>query len=340
MTETPTAHHVHQLPGVAIVGAGMAVPAREVTNDDLSQLVDTNDEWIVQRTGIRARRLLSEGESLEKLAAGAVLQALERAGLQPGDLDLLICASTRADVLCPALACRVVDQIGAIPCGAFDLNVACSGFMAAINVGDAMVRSGSYRTVAVVAAEALSNIVNWEDRRTCVLFGDGASCAILQASEDASKGCLYQTMHSDANLGRALYIPETEKDIPAGQEANYNGKLGALQMDGKGVYKFAVRVLAESVANALEALNLTADDIAMVVPHQSNIRMLQSSWNHLGLPEDKIHINIDRYGNTGAASCGICLAECFDSGRIGPGDKIIIVAQGGGLSWGASVWQI
>lgn len=335
-TKTPTRTGI----GVEIVGSGMALPSRRVTNDDLAKFVDTSDEWIVQRTGIRSRYLLGDDQTIEGIAGDAVKSALTAAGLEPGDLDLLICASTRPDFLCPALACRVVEQVGAIPCGAFDLNVACSGFLAALGVGESMIRSGSYKTIAVVGAEALSRVVNWEDRRTCVLFGDGAACAILRASDDSSKGILYQRLHSDAERGRALYLPEEQGQIPPGEEERYNGKLGTLQMNGASVYKFAVQILADSVENALDAVGMTSDDISMVIPHQSNIRMLQSSWKRLGFNEDKILINIDKYGNTGAASCGICLHECIATGRVKPGDKVVFVAQGGGLSWGASVWQL
>lgn len=318
----------------------MALPTRKVTNDDLSKFVDTSDEWITKRTGIRTRYLLSEDETLDELGAASVRQALERADLQPADLDLLICATTRPDMLCPALACRIVECVGAIPCGAFDLNVACSGFVAAMGTASAMIQSGSYRRIAVVGAEGLSRHLNWDDRRTCVLFGDAATCAILEASEDPAKGCLYQSLSSDAERGRALYLPEVESQIPDEEREIYNGQLGTLQMNGRSVYKFAVTVLTDSVRTALEATSLTSDEIAMVIPHQSNIRMLQSAWKNLGFAGDRIHINIDRYGNTGAASCGICLHECLESGQLKPGDKFVFVAQGGGLSWGASVWQL
>ncbi len=326
--------------GVEIRGTGMALPAREVTNDDLAKFVDTSDEWIARRTGIRSRFLLGDDERLDELAGRAVTQALENAGMVPGDLDLLICATTRPDMLCPALACRIVERIGAIPCGAFDLNVACSGFVAAMGVASSMIESGACRRIAVVGAEGLSSYLNWEDRRTCVLFGDGAGCAILEASEDSGRGCLYQSLNSDAEQGRALYLPEDESQIPEGEDEHFNGKTGTFQMNGRSVYRFAVEVLAKSVQESMTALDLKQEDIAMVIPHQSNIRMLQSAWSHLGFPDDKIHINIDRYGNTGAASCAICLHECIRDGRVKPGDRVIFVAQGGGLSWGAQVWQL
>lgn len=336
----------HRPRGVAIVGTGIAVPPRLVTNDDLSKLVDTDDEWIVSRTGIRQRYIADQGMKTSDLGAEATRRALDAAGLKPTDLDLVICATMTPDVVCPATACRIVEKVGAIPCGAFDINIACTGFVAALNMGSALVASGAYRTVAVLGADTLSKIVNWQDRRTCVLFGDAASCAILQACDDPSRGSLYQHLGSDAHQGKALYIPRDESDIPDSistattDEAGWNGQFNTLQMDGRAVYKFAVHVLTESVERAMASHHLTADDVRMVIPHQSNIRMLQSSWKRLGFPEDKIRINIDRYGNTSAASCGICLHECLTEGLVKQGDKVIFVAQGGGLSWGANLWRL
>lgn len=336
-----------QLPrGVAIVGTGIGIPEKRVTNDDLSKLVDTDDEWIVQRTGIKTRYLADEQTKTSDLAATAVRQALDNAGLAPTDLDLLICATMTPDVICPATACKVVAKIGAIPCGAFDINIACTGFVAGINIAGPLIQTGAYRTIAVLGADTLSRIVNWEDRRTCVLFGDAASCAILQGCDDPARGSLFQQMGSDAERGKVLYVPRDESDIPEGidtsttEQAGWNGKFNTLQMEGRAVYKFAVQVLAESVEQAMAAANLTAEDVKMVIPHQSNIRMLQSSWKRLGFPDEKIRINIDRYGNTSAASAGVCLHECMTEGLIGPGDYVIFVAQGGGLSWTANLWRL
>lgn len=326
--------------GVALVGTGMAVPERILSNDDLAKIVDTNDEWITQRTGIKTRRVADEQTRTSDLAADATKQALQNAGLQPSDLDLVIVATMTPDVICPACAPMVVEKIGAIPCGAFDINIACTGFVAALNMGAALVESGQYRNVAVIGADKLSSITNYEDRRTCILFGDGAGCAILQASDDPSRGSLYQFMGSDADQGRVLYVPRDERDIPAGAEDSFTGKYNTLMMDGKAVYKFAVTVLAESVEKAMDHCGLSSDDVAMVIPHQSNIRMLQSAWKRLGFDTSKIKINIDRFGNTSAASAGICLHECIAEGQIKPGDTVIFVAQGGGLSWGTNVWRL
>ncbi|MFA9476789.1 beta-ketoacyl-ACP synthase III [Phycisphaerales bacterium AB-hyl4] len=335
-----TRRHTPPPAGVRLAGTGMAVPTRRLTNHDLAKIVDTNDEWITQRTGIKSRARVSEGEKTSDLAAQAVQQALENAGMTPDELDLLICATMTPDMICPATAAQVVAKLGAVPCGAFDLNIACTGLVAAINTANNFIASGACENVAVVGAEVLSSVVNWDDRRTCVLFGDGAGAAVLTASDDSTQGCLYQRLSSDGNRGNSLYVPRTEKDIPPGEEEAYSGKLNTLQMNGKAVYKFAVTTLADCVAEALDATGLTAADIKMVIPHQSNIRMLQSAWKRLGFDQDKVYINIDRFGNTSAASVGICLHELMDQGRLDPGDHVIFVAQGGGLSWGTSLWRL
>lgn len=327
--------------GVRIAGTGMAVPPKVLSNDDLAKIVDTNDEWIVQRTGIRTRHVVDNGRiHTSDLGAQAAKQALQKAGLDPSDLDLLICATMTPDVVCPASAAMIVQKIGAIPCGAIDINIACTGMVAALNLASNYVTAGHARHVAVVAAETLSSLVDWDDRRTCILFGDGASAIVLSASDDPGRGSLYQALGSDAARGEVLFVPRTEHDIPPGQEDIFSGKYNTLQMNGKAVYKFAVEVLAESVEKALDATGLTADDIAMVVPHQSNIRMLKSAWKRLGFDEDKVYINIDRFGNTSAASIGICLHELMEAGRLKEGDHVVFVAQGGGLSWGTNLWKL
>lgn len=326
--------------GTVIAGTGMSMPDRLLTNADLERMVDTSDEWIVQRTGIKERRVAEPGARTSDLAANAVREALGHAGLEPGDLDLLLLATMTEDVVCPATACEVVKKVGAIPCGAMDINIACTGFVAGMNMAAGLMLTGQYRHIAVVAADVLSRIVDWDDRRTCVLFGDAASAAVLSATDDATRGSMYQTMGSDAERGQVLYVPRSSDDIPESEADNFSGKLNTLQMNGKAVYKFAVEKLAECVEEALDATGLGPDDIRMVIPHQSNIRMLKSAWKRLGFPEDKIHINIDRYGNTSAASAGVCLHELMQEKTIGPGDRVIFVAQGGGLSWGANLWTV
>jgi len=326
--------------GVRIAGTGMAVPPRKVHNDDLAKIVDTSDEWIRPRTGIVTRHLADNDTLTSDLAAQAVTQAIENAGIQPSDLDLLVCATMTPDVICPATACRVVSKIGAVPCGAMDLNLACTGLVAGLSIAANFIQSGMYKHIAVIGADRLSTIVNWEDRRTCVLFGDAAGAVVVSASDNPRQQCLYQKLNSDGGMGDALYVPRSESDIPEGGHEAFNGKFNTLQMNGREVYKFAVHALQECVHEALQHTGLTPDDIKMVIPHQSNIRMLQSAWKKLGFADDKIYINIDRYGNTSAASVGLCLHELTEQGRLSEGDHVIFVAQGGGLTWGASLWRL
>jgi len=326
--------------GVRIAGTGMAIPERALTNQDLSRIVETSDDWITQRTGIKTRYIADENTGTSDLAAEALKGALADAGLEPSDLDLVICATMTPDMICPAAACEVVKKVGAIPCGAMDINIACTGFVAGMNMASSSIESGFYKHVAVIGADTLSRITNYEDRRTCILFGDAAGAAILSTSDNPNQGCLYQTLGSDAQRGEALYVPRKESDIPAGGAHAFTGKYDTLQMDGKAVYKFAVSQLAACVEEAIEGAGLTSDDVRLVISHQSNIRMLESAWKRLGINGDRVHINIDRYGNTSAASAGTVLHEMKQAGRIQEGDVIVFVAQGGGLSWGVNLWRM
>ncbi len=338
-TRHPTSD-IRPSPGVRIAGTGVCIPDRILSNADLETIVDTSDEWITQRTGIKTRHIVAPEQRNSDLGAAAVTQALAHAGLKPTDLDLLLCATMTPDVMCPAMGCTIVKKIGAIPAGALDLNIACTGFVAALAIGHNFIRCGACRHVAVVASETLSRMVNYEDRGTCVLFGDAGAAAILSASDEAAQGCLYQSLSSDGERGEVLYVPRTEADIPPSEKEHFTGKFNTLQMNGRAVYKFAVEKLAECVEKAMAAADLTTDDVKMVIPHQSNIRMLQSAWKRLGFDDDRIYINIDRYGNTSAASVGICLHELMEQGRLHKGDHVIFVAQGGGLSWGSSLWRL
>ncbi|MBI1375062.1 MAG: beta-ketoacyl-ACP synthase III [Phycisphaera sp.] len=324
--------------GATIVGTGLAVPSRVLSNADLEKLVDTSDEWIVQRTGIRERHISENGETTMSLGVKAVRQALDNAKLDPSDLDLLICATLTQDMICPATACRIVAELGAVPCGAMDISVACTGFVAGMNIAANFVASGQFRNVAVVGAEQLSRIVNYEDRNTCVLFGDGAGAAIVSATDNADQGCLYQSLHSDGTGWMQLYCPRSEAEVPEG--GVFNGQVDTLQMNGREVYKFAVNTLQSTILDAIEGSGLSVDDIAMVIPHQSNTRILDSARVKLGLPEEKMYVNLPRYGNTSAASVGLCLHELMNEGKLKTGDVVLLVALGGGLTWGASVWRL
>ena len=333
-----TARANHRTGGVRLAGTGLCTAGRLVSNAELTRLVETTDEWITQRTGIKQRYVLAEGQTVRDLARQAVSDALERAGVAPGELDLLICATMTPEMCCPNTGARIVDDLGAIPAGACDLNVACSGFVYGLSMADSLIRSGLYRHIAVVGAEALSTVVNWKDRRTCVLFGDGAGAAILSAGDDPDQGSLYHTMCSDGSLWHILYCPRTDAQLAPGAE--FSGAHDTLQMNGREVYKFAVTNMIAALKQTLDACQVEASDLAMVVSHQSNRRILESARDKLGLPEDKLYINIDRYANTSAASVPICLHELMDAGRLEAGDLVLFVAMGGGMSWATNLWRL
>ena len=324
--------------GVRLAGTGMAVPSRKMTNDDLAKIVETSDEWITQRTGIRQRHVAEPTSNERELAHQALQQALENAGISPGRIDMVICATMTPEMACPSTAARLVAQIDAVPAGAVDISAACTGFVYGINMASALIESGRYRTVAVVGTEVLSQVTNWQDRRTCVLFGDGAGAAILTASDDPQQGCLYQTVASDGNCWDEIYLPRTKNHVPC--DDKFNGQYNTLQMNGREVYKFAVTTLRQSIEQACRACQITLDDLAMVIPHQSNLRILESVRDKLGLTPDKLYTNIDRYGNTSAASVPICLHELIEAKRIGQGDRVLFVALGGGLTWASSLWRL
>jgi len=326
--------------GIRLAGLGMSLPEKIVTNDDLSRFVDTNDEWITQRTGIRQRRVVEDGMTVRDLARDAMLAALNHAQLQPGELDMVIVATITPEMSCPSTAARVVSEIGATPAGAMDISAACSGFVYGANLAASLITSGAYQTVGVIGAETLSTITDWKDRRTCVLFGDGAGAAIFTASDNDEQGCLHQTMSSDGGGWQELYCPRRECHVPPDDNGVFSGTFDTLQMNGREVYKFAVSTLQRCVEDTLKACNLTTDDLSVVVAHQSNQRILESTRQRLGLPEEKMFINIDRYGNTSAASVPIGLVELQQQGRLNRGDLVLLVGLGGGLTWASSLWRL
>ena len=324
--------------GVAIIGTGKAMPGKVVTNDDLSKNIDTNDQWINQRTGIRQRNIITEDQHVRSLAVDATNQAIENAGIKASEIDLLLCCTMTPEMNCPNTGARIVADIGATPAGAMDISAACSGFIYGLNMAYSLIKSGGYKTIAVVGTEVLSNIVDWNDRRTCVLFGDGAGTAILQATDRQEAGCLYQTMGPNGNGWQELYIPRCETDVP--DNGTFSGTLNTLQMNGREVYKFAVSTFRKCVDQALAATGLKITDLDMIVAHQSNGRILESAREKLGIPEDKLYINIDLHANTSAASVPICLHELNEQKRIKSGDLVLFIGMGGGLTWGSSLWRI
>ncbi len=316
-----------------ITGWGMSVPEKILTNDDLSKMVETNDEWIQSRTGIRERRIASEEQSSASLATDAALRALEMANLKPTDLDLVIVASSSPEHIFPSTASLVQDRIGATKAGAFDLSAACTGFIYALNMGAQAIRSDSLKNVLVVGTETLSRFVDWTDRNTCILFGDGAGAFILQADERPG-GVLSAVMHSDGSGGDLLTLPAGGSKQPANAATVRDG-LHFIQMDGKGVFRFATRVMARATKEALEKAGLELEDLDLVVPHQANMRIIDAAARGLKLPMEKFMVNLDRYGNTSTASIPIATVEAFESGRLKAGDKVVFVGFGAGLTWGA-----
>ncbi len=324
--------------GVRIAGTGRAVPAQVLTNKDLEKLVDTSDEWIVQRTGIRARHRAEEHETVFSLGRDALLKALERAGIAADTLDMIIVASVSGEMLCPSTAARISEAVGAREAAVFDLAAACSGFLYGMNLADTMIRCGRAERIAVIGVEVLTRLVDWNDRTVSIIFGDGAGAAVFVADADATRGCIHQTMHGDGRLWRTLYHPKCDRDVPPGDEANPI-RLGHLRMHGREIYKFAVTRFQEAIQDALERTGLAVGDVQHYICHQSNQRIIESAVEKLGLPADRVYVNIDRYGNTSAASIPICLDELFEAGRIESGKPIVLVAFGAGVTWASCVWN-
>ncbi len=320
-----------------IVGWGMYVPPRVITNDELAQIVETNDEWIRTRTGIRERHIVDKpSETTATLAARAARAALDKAGLPPTALDMIILATSSPEHLFPATACIVQDAIGAVNAGAFDLSAACSGFVYGLAMAHGLIASGQADTVMVIGSETLSRLVDWSDRNTCVLFGDGAGAVILQAS-DQPGGVLSSVLGADGSGAYLLALPAGGSRLPASIETVRNGD-HYIKMDGKAVFRFATRVMAEATRQVVEKAGLTLDDVDLIIPHQANIRIIESSVvRQLKFPQEKVFINLDRYGNTSTASIPIALVEAVEAGRVQPGDRIVLVGFGAGLTWAAAL---
>ncbi len=313
----------------------MAVPERVMTNHDLEQLVDTSDEWIQSRTGIRERHVANEEQTTASLAVDASVKALEVAGLDPDDLELIIVSTSSPEHIFPATACTVQDRLGATKAGAFDLSAACSGFIFALNVATQFIRAGVLKNVLVVGAETLSRLIDWTDRNTCILFGDGAGAFVLQAGEEPA-GLVSAVMHSDGSGGDLLSVPGGGSQMPT-SIYTVTEKLHYIQMNGREVFRFAARVMAQATQEVLRMAQMTLDDIKLVIPHQANVRIIEAALHNLKFPAERCMIDIDKYGNTSTASIPIATCEAIEQGRIKSGDKIVFVGFGAGLTWGAAV---
>ena len=323
------------MPYAHITGWGISVPEPVLTNEDLAKMVDTNDEWIRDRTGIRERHIAREDQFTSTLAVEAAIKALQVANLAPTELDLIIVASSSPEYIFPATACLVQDQIGATKAGAFDLLAACSGFIYAANMAAQSIRSGSIKNALVIGSETLSRFVDWKDRGTCILFGDGAGAFVLQASDNPG-GVLSAVMHSDGSgadsltlLGGGARYPATETTIAEGRHY--------IRMDGKAVFRFATRVMGSATREALELAKVKLEEVDWIIPHQANLRIIETAAKYLKVPLDKFIINVDRYGNTSTASIPIAAVEAFEKGKLKSGNKVVFVGFGAGLTWGALV---
>ncbi|MCX7771504.1 MAG: ketoacyl-ACP synthase III [Clostridia bacterium] len=318
-----------------ILGTGSALPEKKLTNAELESIVETSDEWIIKRTGIRERRILNDEVPLAKLASDAASKAISDAGLKPEDIDLIIAATLSPDYLTPSLSCSVQKEVGAVKAAAFDLNAACSGFIYALQVAQEFIRTGTYSKILVIAAEALSRVTDFTDRKTCVLFGDGAGAVVLGRVEDGT-GIESAVMGAMGEGGSVLTLPcffETETD-----RANRNeGKKQVIWMDGSEVFTFASRIMGEATGKVLEKAQVTMDEVKYVFPHQANIRILQNASKRLNVPMERIYTNLEFTGNISSASIPVCLDEAARKNMLKKGDKLVLVAFGGGLTYAAAL---
>ncbi|WP_094605498.1 3-oxoacyl-[acyl-carrier-protein] synthase 3 protein 1 [Sporomusa silvacetica DSM 10669] len=322
---------------VGIIGIGTYLPEKIVTNKDLESIVETSDEWIVDRTGIRERRIAASDIATSDLASQAAQRALDDAGVTAEEIDLIIVASATPDMFFPSTACLVQANIKATNAAAFDLAAGCSGFVYAMVTGSQFIKTGLYKKVLVIGAETLSKILDWTDRNTCVLFGDGAGAAVL-AEMSPGYGILASQLGADGAGGDLLKLPAGGSRNPATDET-VSQRMHFIHMSGNEVFKFAVKIMGEAASKTLEAAGLSAADVDCLIPHQANIRIIQSAAKRLKLPMDKVMVNVDKYGNTSAASIPIALEEAVHSGKIKQGDHVVLVGFGAGLTWASAVMK-
>ncbi|MFQ5398097.1 MAG: beta-ketoacyl-ACP synthase III [Anaerolineae bacterium] len=327
-----------------IVGWGSYLPEKVLTNDDLAEMVDTSHEWIYTRTGIEQRHIANERETTATLAFKAAAKALAVADLHPSQLELVIVATSTPEYIFPSTACRVQDYLGAVKAGAFDLSAACSGFVYALSMASQAIATGSVRNALVVGAETMSRVLDWQDRGTCILFGDGAGAVVLKGSS-VPGGVLATMLRSDGSGGNLLSLPAVyHNPVPTlGPEYLHNGhQKNTIAMNGRQVFRFATRVICDSIEEVVERSGLTLNDIALIVPHQANVRIVESAARKLKLPMSKFYLNVAKAGNTSAASIPIALCEAVNGGLLKPDDNVVFVGFGGGLTWAASVikWDV
>lgn len=315
-----------------IAGTGSYLPEKVLTNDDLSKIVDTSDEWIAARTGIRERHVAAEGETTSDLAFHAATRAMEAAGVAASELDLIIVGTTTPDIIFPSTACLLQARLGANGCGAFDVNAACSGFLFAMSVADKFIKSGDAKTILVVGAETLTRMVDWSERTTAVLFGDGAGAVVLKA--DAETGILSTHLHADGGKKELLWNPV---GVSAGFRPDEKNAGIKIQMSGSDVFKYAVKALDSVVEETLQANGLDRHDIDWLIPHQANLRIIEATAKRLDMPMDRVVVTVDKHGNTSSGSVPLALDEAVRSGRVQRGQLLLLEAFGGGFTWGSAL---
>ncbi len=321
--------------GVTIAGTGSYLPEKILTNDDLSEFVETSDEWIVSRTGIKERRIAAEGENTSHLSSQAALKAIEQSGIPAEDIQLIIVATITPDTLTPATACYVQAQIGAHQAVAFDVSAACSGFLYAMKIAKRMIESGAFANALIIGAEKLSAFVDWSDRSTCVLFGDGAGAAVLRPSQEGEGHIIATDIGTDGKQTSILNIPGGGSACPTTSE-NVGQSLATFSMSGREVFKHAVTRMKNSANSVIDRAGLQPEDISLVIPHQANLRIIDAISDRLAVPNERVFVNLHKYGNTSAAAIAIALDEAHREGKMKRGDKIVMVAFGAGLTWAAA----
>jgi len=322
---------------IMIKSTGAYVPERIMTNFDLEKIVDTSDEWITSRTGIKTRRIAAENEATSDMAYKAAIIALKRAELKPKDLDLILVATVSPDMFFPSTGCVVQNKLGATHAAAIDLNAACSGYIYALVIASNFLANGAFENTLIIGAEKLSAFLNWEDRTTCVIFADGAGASVITPSKGESKLLAYD-LGVDGSYGEQLLVPAGGARMPA-SEVTIKNNQHYIQMNGNAIFKIAVNRMRETFTKSMKKAGITADDLKLVIPHQANLRIIESLRTYLKLPKEKVFVNIDKYGNTSAASIAIALDEACSQGIIKRGDIIGFTAFGGGLTWGSAIIQ-
>ncbi|MFB3893501.1 MAG: beta-ketoacyl-ACP synthase III [Phycisphaerae bacterium] len=323
----------------AIKGLGVAVPRKVLTNADFERMVDTSDDWITQRTGIKKRHVVGEGESTATLGAAAARAAMAEAGVKPRELDLIICATVSQEMLIPATACFIQSELGAADVPSFDLSAACSGFPYALAVASQFIQTGMYKRVLVIGADALTRFTDYSDRGSCILFGDGAGAVVLGPANDDRHGILYNVLHSDGSGWDYIHVPAGGSRTPP-SHATVDAKGHYVKMRGREVYKFAVEKMQWLLEDCMKHCKLSVADVDMVIPHQVNSRIIASATEKLKFPPEKVYVNIDRYGNTSAASIPLAMADARSEGRIKAGSLLLLVAFGAGLTWAGTVVRL